>query len=111
MVQAQVFLLSGLGRQRCGQPPLLELQALVVPAASEMEAEVMKVSDADQRNLKNINCKFYLNLHTISGMYFESTQAGHAAPHHHHVGTIFFVHPLNDFIVQICVVQVVLVDC
>lgn len=36
VVQAQVFLLSGLGRHRCGQPPLLELQAFVVPAESEV---------------------------------------------------------------------------
>ncbi len=36
MVQAQVFVFPGLGRQRCGQPPLLELQALVVPAESEV---------------------------------------------------------------------------
>lgn len=34
VVQAQVFSLPGLGRQRWAQPPLLELQALVVPAES-----------------------------------------------------------------------------
>lgn len=39
VVQAQVFLLSGLGRQRWAQPPLLELQAFVVPAESEGEEE------------------------------------------------------------------------
>lgn len=40
VVQAQVFLLCGVGRQRWRQPPLLELQALVVPAESDGEENI-----------------------------------------------------------------------
>lgn len=39
VVQAQVFWLSGLGRQRWAQPPLLELQALLVPCETERGEE------------------------------------------------------------------------
>lgn len=46
VVQAQVFWLSGLGRQSWAQPPLLELQALLVPAESEGGEEEKKVEEA-----------------------------------------------------------------
>lgn len=42
VVQAQVFWLSGLGRQSWAQPPLLELQALLFPAESEGGEEQKK---------------------------------------------------------------------
>lgn len=53
----------------------------------------------------------FVSPHTVSGMYFECTEATHATPHHHHVGTRIFVHPLNDLIVQVSVVEVILMDC
>lgn len=43
-------------------------------------------------------------------MHFESMQARHATPHHHHVGTSLLVHPLNDFVVCVSVVKVILVN-
>lgn len=44
VVQAQVFWLPGLGRQRWAQPPLEELQALLVPAEAE-QGEEKKVEE------------------------------------------------------------------
>lgn len=49
--------------------------------------------------------------HTVSGVYFECMEATHATPHHNHVGTSIFVHPLNDLIVQVSVVEIILVNC
>lgn len=59
VVQAQVFLLSGFGRHRCGQPPLLELQAFDVPAESEVGQKML---------LKRI-IKFLLFMKIIAQLY------------------------------------------
>lgn len=50
-------------------------------------------------------------IHTVSGVDFESMQAFHVTPHHHHVAARVFIHSLNDLKVQVSVVEVVLVDC
>lgn len=42
VVQAQVFWLPGLGRQSWAQPPLLGLQALLVPAVSDGEEKKLE---------------------------------------------------------------------
>lgn len=51
-----------------------------------------------------------MNPHTVSSMYFEGTEATHATPHLHPIGTSAFVHPLNDLIVKVGVVEIILVD-
>lgn len=43
-------------------------------------------------------------------MHFETMEARHAAPHHHHIGASVLLHPLNDLIVQVSVVEVILVN-
>lgn len=74
--------------------------------------EVRNVASLNERGIFNDkNDKKAADAHTVSGMHFESMQAAHAAPHHHHVAAGVFIHPLNDLVVQVGVVEVVLVDC
>lgn len=68
------------------------------------------LSSFNERGIFNHRQKS-VDAHTVSGVHFESTQAAHAAPHHHHVAAGVFIHPLNDLVVQVGVVEVVLVDC
>lgn len=91
---------------------MLALQALVVPAESEIGEREGKCKHTSQRTTMLKQCaEKAANAHTVSGVHFESMQAFHVTPHYHHIAAGVFIHPLNDLEVQVCVVQIVLVDC